>query len=74
MSETLSKAEFTETDTTYGENKVLRNLFNATAFDYSTLKWVIVARLHCDKENTEMYQKAFKMMFTTCKQDHPDFI
>ena len=73
MSETLSKAEFIETDTTYGENKVLPYLFNATASDYSTLKWVIVARLRCDKENTEMYQKAFKMMFATWKQAHLDF-
>ena len=73
MSETLSKAEFIETDTTYRENKVLLYFFNATAFDNSTLKWVILARLHCDKENTEMFHKAFKIMFATCKQDHPDF-
>ena len=66
MSETLIKAEFIETDTTYGENKVLPYLFNATAFDYSTLKWVIVARFRCDKENF------WDDVCYTCKQDHPD--
>ena len=43
MSKLLSEAEFLETDTTYNENSELLYLFNATVFDYSTMKWAVVA-------------------------------
>ena len=38
MSQLLAVADFAETDTTYNENSELAYLFNATIFDYKTMK------------------------------------
>ena len=48
-------------------------MFNATVFDYKTMKWAIVARMRGNKESSEFYQLAFKLMFETCHQEHPNF-
>ena len=64
---------FILTNVTNGENKVLPYLFNATVFDEVTMKWVIVTRLRCNKENSEMYKKAFTLMFDTCESDEPSY-
>ena len=69
----MAAADFIQTDVTYGENKVLPYLFNATVFAEVTMKWVIVTRLRCNKENSEMYKKAFTLMFDTCKSDEPSY-
>ena len=45
MSKLLSETEFLETDTTYNENSELMYLFNATVFNYDTMKWAVVARM-----------------------------
>ena len=45
MSKVMAAADFIQTDVTYGENKILPYLFNATVFDEVTIKWVIVTRL-----------------------------
>ena len=73
MSKVMADADFLQTDVTYGENKILPYLFNATVFDEVTMKWVIVARLRCNKENAEMYKKAFTLMFDTCRSDEPSY-
>ena len=73
MSKVMAAADFIQTDVTYGENKVLPYLFNATAFDEVTMNWVIVTRLRCNKENSEMYKKAFTLMFETRKSDEPSY-
>jgi len=73
MSQLLAGADFVETDTTYNENAELTFLFNATVFDYKTMKWAIVARMRGNKESSEFYRLAFKLMFDTCKRDHPNF-
>ena len=69
MSKVMASADFIQVDVTYGENSVLPYLFNATAFDEITMKWVIIARMRCNKENTSMYETAFEQMFATCKKD-----
>ena len=39
MCKLLAETDFLETDMTYNENTVLTYLFNATVFDYTTIKW-----------------------------------
>ena len=73
MSNLLSEAEFLETDTTYNENSELIYLFNATVFDYNTMKWAVVARMRSNKEDANFYKKAFELMFHTCHSDHSQF-
>jgi len=73
MSKVMATANFVQVDVTYGENSVLPYLFNATAFDEVSMKWVVIARMRCNKENTSMYETAFKQMFTTCKKDIPSY-
>jgi len=41
-----------ETDTTYNENSELPYLFNATVFDYTTMRWAAVAHMRSSKEDT----------------------
>jgi len=73
MSKVMAGADFMQVDVTYGENSVLPYLFNATAFNETTMKWVIIARMRCNKENATMYEIAFKQMFTTCTEDVPTY-
>ena len=54
MSKLLSDADFVETDTTYNENTELIYLFNATVFDYNTMKWAVVARIQRMQRFTRM--------------------
>ena len=42
-------------------------------FDEVTMKWVIVACLRGNKENSEMYRKAFTVMFDTCRADESSY-
>ena len=69
MCKLLAEADFLETDTTYNENTELTYLFNATVFDYKTMKWAAVARMRGNKESSELYRLAFKLMFETCHKD-----
>ena len=73
MCEPIAEADFLETDTTYNENTELIYLFNATVFDYKTMKWAVVARMRGNKESSEFYRLAFKLMFDTCYKEHPKF-
>lgn len=73
MTKLLSEAEFLETDTTYNENCELIYLFNAAVFDYTTMKWAVVARMRANKENADLYKKTFELMFKFCHKDHPNF-
>jgi len=73
MSKVMAGADFMQVDVTYSKNSVLPYLFNATAFNETTMKWVIIARMRCNKENATMYEIAFKQMFTTCTEDVPTY-
>jgi len=52
MSKVMAGADFIQVDATYEESSVLPYLFNATAFDEVAMKWTIIARMRCNKENT----------------------
>ena len=73
MSSVLAKAEYIEVDTTYNENSDLPYLLNITAFDYTVMRWVAVARVRSNKENVDFYASAFKAVFEQCKEDHNHF-
>lgn len=48
-------------------------LFNATVFDYTTMKCAVVARMQANKENSDFYKKAFELMFKFRHQECPQF-
>ena len=74
MYKLLAEADFLETDTMYNnENTELTYLFNATVFDYTTIKWAVVACMRGNKESSEFYCLVFKLMFDTCQQEHSHF-
>ena len=73
MCKLLAEADFLETDMTYNENTELSYLFNATVFDYKTMKWAVVTHMRGNKESPEFYQLAFKLMFDTCHKEHSNF-
>ena len=70
MSLILAKAEYIEVDATYNENTDLPHLWNVTAFDYNVMRWVAVAGVRSNKEDTHFYSEAFKVV---CKEDHKEF-
>ena len=73
MSKMMAAADFLQADVRYSENKIFPYLFNATVhvFNEVTMKLVIVACLRSNKENSEIYRKAFTIMFDTCEADEP---
>ena len=73
MSSVLARAEYIEVDTTYNENTDLPYLLNITAFDYTVMRWIAVARIRSNKEDSEFYANAFKAVFKQCQQDHKEF-
>ena len=73
MSTLLAEADFMETDTTYNENSELPYLFNATVFDYTTMRWAAVACMRSNKEDAIFYKKAFELTFHYCGVNHSHF-
>ena len=73
MSSVLANAEYIEVDTTYNENTDLPFLLNVTAFDYKIMRWVAVARVRTNKEDSEFYATAFKAIFSQCHEDFKGF-
>ena len=73
MSSILAKAEYIEVDMSYNENSDLPYLWNVTAFDYNVMRWVAVARVRSNKEDSDFYSAAFKAVFDQCKEDHKEF-
>ena len=62
-----------KTDTTYNENTELIIIFNATVFDYNTMKWAVNARIRSNEEDKEFCKNAFTLMFQAYKKDYPRF-
>ena len=73
MSSIISKSEYIEIDTTYNENTDLPYLLNVTAFDYNVMRWVAVARVRSNKEDSDFYSSAFQAIFRLCNEDNKDF-
>jgi hypothetical protein len=60
-------------DTTYNENTDFPYLCNVTAFNYKVMRWMAIARVRSNKENSQFYATAFKEIFRQCKEDHKNF-
>ena len=73
MSEILSKAEFIEADITYNETKEYPYLFNAAAFNETTMDWIVVSRVRLTKQDHSAYCLAFSKTFNKCSLDHSSF-
>ena len=74
MSSLLAKAEYNiDLDSTYNENIDLPYLLNITAFDYTVMQWIAVARIHSNIKDSEFYASAFKAVFKQCEQIHKEF-
>ena len=73
MSSILSKSDYIEVDTMYNENTDLPYLLNVTALDYNVMRWVAVARVRSNKEDSDFYSSAFQAIFRLCNEDNTDF-
>ena len=63
MSQQLSKASFIECDITYLDNSEYKYLFNVTAFDEETMKWIVVGRCLLSKDDSDAYSIGFGKVF-----------
>ena len=73
MSQVLAEAEFLQNDITYEQSAQYPYLFNTAVFNEVTMEWMVVARVWLDNQSQQGYKLAFKKMFDTCRENHPDF-
>ena len=48
-------------------------MFNVTAFDNTTMQWMVVCRVRVTSQSQEAYCLCFQKMFNRCKADKPEF-
>ena len=68
-----SEAEFIQCDITYDDLKEYPYLFNAVAFNFVTMEWMVIARVRLNKQTSEAYGIAFSKMFGKCSSVCSDF-
>ena len=73
MVQLLSEAEFLQTDITYNVTTDYPYLFNAVVFNYDTLEWAIVGRVHLSHQTAAAYALAFSKLFTKCQSCYSNF-
>ena len=73
MAEVLAAAPFIQADITFDETKEYPYLFNVTAFDEITMKWIIVCRIRITKQNAGAYSLCFKLMFEQYTKECSNF-
>ena len=73
MSQIASQADFIQCDITYDSSKEYPYIFNAVAFDNSSMEWIVVARIRLDAQNSAGYALCFKKLFEKCKSSRSDF-
>ena len=69
MSQQLSKASFIECDITYLEHAEYKYLFNVTAFNENTMKWIVVGRCLSSKDDSDAYCIGFSKVFGMVRSD-----
>ncbi len=72
MAKVLSVSPFIEADITFDENKEYPYMFNVTAFDDITMKWIIVCRIRVTKQTAEAYSLCFRLLFEKCAKECPE--
>ena len=69
MSQQLSKTSFIECDIMYYDNSEYKYLFNVTAFDEETMKWIVVGQCLLSKDDSHAYSIGFGKVFGMAKSD-----
>ena len=69
MAKILTDAPFLEADVTFDETREYPYMFNVTAFDTVTMKWVVVCRIRITKQTQDAYAMCFRLLFQTCQKD-----
>ena len=73
MAKILTDAPFIEADVTFDETREYPYMFNVTAFDTVTMKWVVVCRIRITKQTQDASAMCFRLLFQTCQKDQPRF-
>ena len=73
MAQILSSAPFIQADITFNEIREYPYLFDVTAFDDISMRWMIVCRIHLTTQTHEGYALCFRLMFDRCKKECPSF-
>ena len=60
MATVAANSEFIQTDITYDNSKDYPYIFNAVAFNCTSMEWMVIGRLRLDKQSKEAYSLAFK--------------
>ena len=73
MSRIATEADFLQCDITYDDCRDFPYLFNAVAFDNTSMEWVVVARVRLDTQTSAGYALGFRKMFEKCKNASESF-
>ena len=73
MSKIASEADFLQCDITYDDCKEYPYLFNAVAFDHTTMEWVVVARIRLDCQASAGYALCYKKLLEKCRSVKENF-
>ena len=73
MSKVGSEADFLQCDITYDDCRDYPYLFNAVAFDNTSMEWVVVARVRLDTQTSAGYALCLKKLFDKCKNANENF-
>ena len=72
MMKVANSAEFMQCDITYDETREYPYLFNAVVFNYTLIKWMIIARIRLDKQCSTAYFLAFKKLLEKVSSNNLD--
>ena len=73
MAQIVSSAPFIQADITFNETREYPYLFNVTAFDDISMRWMIVCRIRLTKQTHEGYALCFRLMFDKYKKECSSF-
>ena len=73
MSKIAIEADFLQCDITYDDCREYPYLFNAVAFDNTSMEWVVVARVRLDTQSSAGYALCFRKLFEMCQNGNEKF-
>ena len=74
MSKVATAADFMQCDITYDECIEFPYLFNAVVFNLVTMEWMVIGRIHMNKQDSCAYALAFKKLLSKCQTDNPEYV
>lgn len=66
MATVAANSQFIQIDITYDNSKDYPYIFNAVAFNFTSMEWMVIGRVRLEKENKEAYSLAFKKILERC--------